>query len=487
LVLLMAVKAELENLRISLPKWRQIVDAYVIGIERGDPLREETIALVEERMHGLPGVVLEVRFGGLGAIYSRLAANAAEKFPDFDFCIRADASFAPVPSTFRKAELDPSHLAYAVRVREPDIGAAKVANIVFRNLPSAAFSGFFHERVVFRLTDRERATYVGTGSKLDGQRGMLPLISLEINENTEAGWSRRALGRWGRHERYIDGLRSDLRESAASFADSLLRLGLQHFNRATARASTLAVVNSTNHNPTGTGTSQGSSFVLTAAPSHRPTPAERTDLGAAVGYLQRYCALGSHAPGFDAALAATWKADVSGRWLALLALGQAVGMLGNVDEAVRLLDEASVLAPGSAEPGFFAGRLLLERRLPGDLERAVALLGEAAALPMAEPGREGVVRAWTPLYMCHARLAHAHALLLALDDGGGYAGRRPPCIFCNPALLRVAADRIEAESLGCRHSGVSETWSNQRIQHVQAQLRRAAAKFDASRKLHTNF
>eukprot|EP00808_Paulinella_micropora_P021361 g66102.t1 len=190
LLLNMLTKNEAEHLDRTLPKWKKIIDCWIIGIDDANTDNSEEI--IAKHLKGIPGETVVVHFDGMGPTWSQLVQVGIKKYPLCTHGIIADADYMPMKSTLNKMELDVRCSKHMYTIWTQDHKNERKMDWIYRNIPGAMVKRRTHQIVEV--------------PELPDQEVFQTLIDLPIEER-EGGYGDRT-GK--KSQRYIEFLEADL-------------------------------------------------------------------------------------------------------------------------------------------------------------------------------------------------------------------------------------------------------------------------------------
>lgn len=151
LVLVMLVKDEAVHLQRTLPRWKSIIDFWVIGLD--EDTSDDSASVIESSLSGTPGEIVKISFDGMGPSWSKVMKRAFELFPEASHGICADADFSPVMLQFDKSELDMGCSKQSFQVLSPERGDHRYIDWIYRNIEGAQMTKRVHQRLYVPATN----------------------------------------------------------------------------------------------------------------------------------------------------------------------------------------------------------------------------------------------------------------------------------------------------------------------------------------------
>jgi hypothetical protein len=130
----MLIKNEAEHLRRTLPKWAEIVDYWLVGVD--DANTDESVDIINQYLGHLPGEIVTVHFDGMGPTWSQVMEVGINKYPEADFGVLADADHEPA-GQWDKTLLDPTCSRMYYTIWMSDRGTKRTLDWMYRNIPGA--------------------------------------------------------------------------------------------------------------------------------------------------------------------------------------------------------------------------------------------------------------------------------------------------------------------------------------------------------------
>ena len=145
-VLTMILRDETDNVRANLPKFRNVVDAVVCGIDDRTG-STATARAVAEALPDTPRWCFYYHFRGFGDARTRVLREAWAKFAGMSHVLVADPDWEPDLATIRKSDLDFHHTAFAFTIFDRNSQTTRQAHWIVRHGPNLTFSYRLHEQL----------------------------------------------------------------------------------------------------------------------------------------------------------------------------------------------------------------------------------------------------------------------------------------------------------------------------------------------------
>jgi len=210
LLLNMLIKNERDHLDRTLPKWANIIDYWIVGVD--DHNTDDSEEIIKKHLGHIPGEIVYVEFDGMGPTWSVLVKHGIEKYPQATHGILADADFMPMKDKLDKMELDIRCSKHMYTIWTQDHRNERKMDWIYRNIPGAVV--------------RRRTHQILEVPELPDQEVFQTLIDLPVEER-EGGWGDRS-GE-NKNLKYIRWLEKDLAEYPGD-TRTLYYLGYAHFD-----------------------------------------------------------------------------------------------------------------------------------------------------------------------------------------------------------------------------------------------------------------
>jgi len=193
LLLNMLVRNEAENLARTLPKWKHVIDYWIIGVDEKND--DDSVAIIKRELGHLPGEIATVHgFDGHGPTWTTLVDLGVAHYPGATHGIIADADFAPMQSRLDRAELDIRCSKHMYTIWTEDHRNERKMDWIYRNIPGAKIKRRTHQVVEVPIFPEQEVYQT--------------LINLPLDERA-GGYGDRS---GNKQERYIAWMAADLKD-----------------------------------------------------------------------------------------------------------------------------------------------------------------------------------------------------------------------------------------------------------------------------------
>ncbi|CAE7535356.1 Cyb5d2, partial [Symbiodinium natans] len=140
-------------LRKHLPAWKQVGDAFLLGLDART--QDDSAGAARSVLEAKPLQVYHFDFDGFGAAKSRLLQESHARFPDMTYVLLVEPDMRPKVETFSREPLKDKEPVYAIRRGGKESLGERLTDCVFRNDGRWYFRFRVHETPVYRNSEKQ--------------------------------------------------------------------------------------------------------------------------------------------------------------------------------------------------------------------------------------------------------------------------------------------------------------------------------------------